>query len=211
MDYECTISVLMENHPNILTRITSLLARRGFAVDSLAIGTTELETLSRLTLVVFGNDLIVGQITKQLYKLMPVMKVQDLTIVPSINREILLLKLICPVTQRAKILEIITFFRAKVVDFGENSLIIEVTGNSEKIVAIEQLLQKFQILECTRSGRIAIGRDSIVNTKLFRDDLSLSRQRLISKYRDVNLRRSYLQKFEIEQQSDLDNEDELQS
>ena len=79
MDYECTISVLMENHPNILTRITSLLARRGFAVDSLAIGTTELETLSRLTLVVFGNDLIVGQITKQLYKLMPVMKVQDLT------------------------------------------------------------------------------------------------------------------------------------
>ena len=113
MDYECTLSILMENHPNILTRITSLLARRGFAVDSLAVGTTEFETMSRLTLVVFGNNLIVGQITKQLYKFIPVMKVQDLTTIPAINREILLVKIICPIPQRSKILEIITFFPRK--------------------------------------------------------------------------------------------------
>merc|ERR1712127_108949 len=172
MDYECTISVLLENHPNILTRITSLLARRGFAVDSLAIGTTELETMSRLTLVVFGNDLIVAQITKQLYKLLPIMKVQDLTNVPSINREIILIKILCPTEQRSKILE--------------------VTGNSEKIIAIEQLIQRFKIIECIRSGRIAIGRESIVTTKLFRDDISLSRRRIISNYRDTTLRRSYI-------------------
>ena len=206
MDYECTLSILMENHPNILTRITSLLARRGFAVDSLAVGTTEFETMSRLTLVVFGNNLIVGQITKQLYKFIPVMKVQDLTTIPAINREILLVKIICPIPQRSKILEIITFFRAKVVDFGENALIIEVSGNSEKIIAIEQLINKFHILECTRSGRIAIGRESLVNTKLFRDDVSLNRQRIISTYRDTTLRRSYIQKLELEADSENENE-----
>nr|YP_009029400.1 acetohydroxyacid synthetase small subunit [Leptocylindrus danicus]AGH28931.1 acetohydroxyacid synthetase small subunit [Leptocylindrus danicus] len=200
MDYECTISVLLENHPNILTRITSLLARRGFAVDSLAIGTTELDTMSRLTLVVFGNNLIVAQITKQLYKLLPIMKVQDLTNVPSINREIILIKILCPTEQRSKILEIITFFRAKVVDFGEMSLILEITGNSEKIIAIEQLIQRFKIIECIRSGRIAIGRESIVTTKLFRDDISLNRRRIISNYRDTTLRRSYILEVDKEKE-----------
>ena len=134
------------------------------------------------------------------------MKVQDLTTIPAINREILLVKIICPIPQRSKILEIITFFRAKVVDFGENALIIEVSGNSEKIIAIEQLINKFQILECTRSGRIAIGRESIVNTKLFRDDVSLNRQRIISTYRDTTLRRSYIQKLELEADSENENE-----
>jgi acetolactate synthase-1/3 small subunit len=198
----------MENHPNILTRITSLLARRGVAVDSLAVGTTELETMSRLTLVVFGDHLIVGHITKQLYKLIPILKVQNLTTVPSINREILLIKIICPIRQRSKILEIVTFFRAKVVDFGENALIIEVSGNSEKIIAMEQLIHNYQILESTRSGRIAIGRESIVNTKLFRDDISLSRKRIISTYRDISLRRSYLQKLELENNMDSSIENE---
>jgi acetolactate synthase-1/3 small subunit len=209
MDHECTLSILMENHPNILTRITSLLARRGVAVDSLAIGTTELETMSRLTLVVFGDNLIVGHITKQLYKLIPVLKVQNLTTIPSINREILLIKIICPIPQRSKILEIITFFRAKVVDFGENALILEISGNSEKILAMEQLIHKYQILESVRSGRIAIGRESIVNTKLFRDDVSLTRKRIISTYRDTTLRRSYIQKFELENDIDssVDNEE----
>ena len=85
-------------------------------------------------------------------------------------------------------------------------MIIEVSGNSEKIIAIEQLINKFQILECTRSGRIAIGRESIVNTKLFRDDVSLNRQRIISTYRDTTLRRSYIQKLELEADSENENE-----
>lgn len=168
MRNDCTISILVENQSSILTRILSLFTGRGFDINSIAVGTAENNKMSRLTLVLPGNTKIIYQITKQLYKLLPVVQVQNLTYIPSIKRELILCKIVTIGEERSKILEISTFFRAKVVDFTENVLTLEITGNPEKIVALEQLINKFGILELARTGRIALSRESLVNTKLVR-------------------------------------------
>ena len=152
-EYECTISLLIENQPSILPRITGLLTRRGFKVDSLAIGSTEYEKTSRLVLILPGNMRVIDQITRQLYKLLPVIKIQNLTHLPSIRRELLLLKILSTSKDRSKILEIATFFRAKILDFAEKAITLEVTGDSEKIIALEQLIHRFGVLELVRTDR----------------------------------------------------------
>jgi len=155
-----TLSVLVENKPGVLTRVTSLFARRGFNIDSLAVGPTEDETLSRITLVVSAADTPLEQITKQLHKLINVIKIQDLDPAESIDRELVLIKVNAPPERRHEIIEIANVFRAKIIDVGRNALTIEATGAADKIRAMEDLFRAYGIKELARTGKIALSRSS---------------------------------------------------
>jgi acetolactate synthase-1/3 small subunit len=159
-----TLSVLVEDESGVLTRIAGLFARRGFNIESLAVGQAEQPGISRITMVVDGDQRTIEQITKHLYKLINVLKVQDITNLPSVERELMLLKVNTKNKNRADILEIVNIFRAKVVDLSENFLIIEVTGDPGKMAAMEQLLYKFGIVEIARTGKISLIRESQVDT-----------------------------------------------
>ena len=182
IEYDCTLSILVEKQPSILYKITGLLTRRGFKVDSLVIGSTEYYKTFRLIIILPGNMRIVDQITQQLYKLLPVIKIQDLTHLPYIRRELILFKVLATPEDRSRILEIATFFRAKILDFAENILTLEVTGDSEKIIALEQLIHKFGVLELVRTGKIAMIRESIANTRLFTRQRELNRKKILHSY-----------------------------
>jgi len=155
-----TLSVLVENKPGVLTRVTSLFARRGFNIDSLAVGPTEDPTLSRITIVVSAEDTPLEQITKQLHKLINVIKIQDLDPAESIDRELVLFKVNAASEKRHEIIEIANVFRAKVIDVGRNSLTIEATGSPDKIQAMEDLFRAYGIKELARTGKIALSRGS---------------------------------------------------
>ena len=155
-----TLSVLVENRPGVLTRVTSLFARRGFNIDSLAVGPTEDEKLSRITIVVSAEDTPLEQITKQLHKLINVIKIQDLDPAESIDRELVLFKVNAASEKRHEIIEIANVFRAKVIDVGRNSLTIEATGSPDKIQAMEDLFRAYGIKELARTGKIALSRGS---------------------------------------------------
>ena len=155
-----TISVLVENKPGVLTRVASLFARRGFNIDSLAVGPTEDPTLSRMTIVVSAEDTPLEQITKQLHKLINVIKIQDLDPKEMVDRELVLFKVSAPPDRRHEIIEVATVFRAKVVDVGKNSMTIEATGAGEKLAAMEDLLRAYGIKELARTGKIALSRGS---------------------------------------------------
>ena len=182
IEYDCTLSILVEKQPSMLYKITGLLTRRGFKVDSLVIGSTEYYKTFRLIIILPGNMRIVDQITQQLYKLLPVIKIQDLTHLPYIRRELILFKVLATPEDRSRILEISTFFRAKILDFAENILTLEVTGDSEKIIALEQLIHKFGVLELVRTGKIAMIRESIANTRLFTRQRELNRKKILHSY-----------------------------
>jgi acetolactate synthase-1/3 small subunit len=154
------LSVLVENKPGVLTRVTSLFARRGFNIDSLAVGPTEDPTLSRITIVVIADDTPIEQITKQLFKLINVLKIQDLDPAESIDRELVLFKVNAASERRHEIIEIANVFRAKVIDVGRNSLTIEATGSSDKLQAMEDLFRAYGIKELARTGKIALARGS---------------------------------------------------
>ena len=155
-----TISVLVENKPGVLTRVASLFARRGFNIDSLAVGTTEDPTLSRMTIVVSAEDVLLEQVTKQLHKLINVIKIQDLDPDEMVDRELVLFKVNAPSDRRHEVIEIANVFRAKVVDVGRNSLTVEATGTGDKLQAMEDLLRAYGIKELARTGRIALSRGS---------------------------------------------------
>ncbi len=155
-----TLSVLVENKPGVLTRVTSLFARRGFNIDSLAVGVTEDPTLSRVTMVVSAADTPIEQITKQLHKLVNVLKIQDLDPAEMVDRELVLIKVNAPPDRRHEVIEVVNVFRAKVIDVGKNSLTIEATGTNEKLSAMEDLLRAYGIKELARTGRIALARGS---------------------------------------------------
>nr|YP_009369821.1 acetolactate synthase small subunit [Boldia erythrosiphon]ARO90509.1 acetolactate synthase small subunit [Boldia erythrosiphon] len=163
-----TLSVLVENEAGVLSRISGLFARRSFNIESLTVGPAEKVGISRVTIVVYGDYRIIEQLTKQLYKLINILKVQDLTNIPSVERELMLLKVTVNNQNRNEILDIVNIFRAKVVDLGENSFILEVTGDPGKIAAIEQILCKFGIEEIARTGKICLIRSSKVNTELLK-------------------------------------------
>ena len=160
-----TLSVLVEDEAGVLSRISSLFARRGFNIESLAVGPAEQAGISRITMVVPGDDRVIEQITKQLYKLINVLKVQDITEIPCVERELILLKVNATSSNRSEIVELAQIFRARVVDVAEDSLTVEVVGDPGKIVAIVQVLQKFGLREIARTGRIALTRESGVNTE----------------------------------------------
>jgi acetolactate synthase I/III small subunit len=160
-----TLSVLVEDEAGVLTRIAGLFARRGFNIESLAVGPAEQGGISRITMVVPGDDRSIEQLTKQLYKLINVLKVQDITEKPCVERELMLIKVNATAGLRSEVAEIVKIFRAKVVDVSEDSLTIEVAGDPGKMVAIVQMLGKFGIQEIARTGKIALTRESRVNTE----------------------------------------------
>jgi acetolactate synthase-1/3 small subunit len=163
-----TLSVLVEDESGVLTRIAGLFARRGFNIESLAVGPAEQIGVSRITMVVPAEDKTIEQLTKQLYKLVNILRVQDISDIPCVERELMLLKVSTNNNKRSEILEIVQIFRARVVDLAESSLIIEVTGDPGKMMAIEQILKPFGISEIARTGKISLVRESKVNTEFLR-------------------------------------------
>ncbi|MBJ7295828.1 MAG: acetolactate synthase small subunit [Nostocales cyanobacterium LE14-WE4] len=163
-----TLSVIVEDEAGVLSRIASLFARRGFNIESLAVGPAEQEGVSRITMVVPGDDRIIEQLTKQLYKLVNVLKVQDITEIPCVERELMLLKVNATSSNRSEIIELSQIFRARIVDVAEDSLTVEVVGDPGKMVAIVQVLQKFGLREIARTGKISLTRESGVNTELLK-------------------------------------------
>lgn len=164
-----TISVLVADEFGVLTRISGLFARRGFSIDSIAIGASEESGISRITMVLPGSNSLIQQIINQLYKLINVIEVKDITHLPCIERELVLLKIKAPASIRPKIIQIADIFRAKIVDFAHEALILEITGDPGKIAAIEKLLSEFDILEISRTGKISLIRESHVNTIFLRN------------------------------------------
>lgn len=163
-----TLSVLVEDEAGVLSRIAGLFARRGFNIESLAVGQAEQSGISRITMVVPGDDGIIEQLTKQLYKLINVIKVLDITEVPCVERELMLIKVNATAVMRSEIIEIANIFRARVVDVGDDSLTVEVVGDPGKMVAIVQMLSKYGIREMARTGKIALTRESGVNTEFLK-------------------------------------------
>ncbi|MEB3232073.1 MAG: acetolactate synthase small subunit [Leptolyngbyaceae bacterium] len=160
-----TLSVLVEDEAGVLTRIAGLFARRGFNIESLAVGHTEKEGISRITMVVEGDDRAIDQVVKQLNKLINVLKISDITEVPCVERELMLLKVNASSATRSEIVELSQIFRARVVDVAEESITLEVVGDPGKMVAIVQVLTRFGIREIARTGKIALPRESGVNTE----------------------------------------------
>lgn len=155
-----TLSVLVENKPGVLARIAALFSRRGFNIDSLAVGPTEHPEISRMTVVVDVEALPLEQVTKQLNKLVEVLKVVELEPSASVQREILLVKVRADVSIRSHVLETVQLFRAKVVDVASDALTIEVTGNRDKLSAFLEVIEPFGVKELVQSGMVAIGRGS---------------------------------------------------
>ncbi|MGM0770356.1 MAG: acetolactate synthase small subunit [Halobacteriota archaeon] len=155
-----TLAVLVENKYGVLTRVAGLFSRRGFNIDSLAVGITEDPTISRMTIVVRGDDLVLEQVTKQLNKLIDVIRVTDLGADESVERELALIKVNADPSNRAEIIQIVDIFRARIIDVASKSVTIEVTGDSNKIKAIQTLLRPFGIKEMARTGKVALTRGS---------------------------------------------------
>ncbi len=153
-----TLSVLVENRPGVLTRIAGMFARRGYNIHSLAVGPTEDPAVSRLTVVVGAEALQLEQITKQLNKLVNVLKIQELEQGDSVERELLLVKVAAEPATRSQVIELADVFRAKIVDVDHDSITIEAAGNPEKLEAMIELVTPYGIREVVRSGTIALGR-----------------------------------------------------
>ena len=153
-----TISVLVENKPGVLAKISGLFSGRGFNIDSLAVGEAEDPTTSRMTIVVRGDERILEQVTKQLNKLIDVIKVTDLTGSSPIERELFLIRVGATKTTKPQIVQIVNNFQAKVVDVDQKSLTVEMTGDEEQNEALLELLRPFGIKELARTGRIALAR-----------------------------------------------------
>ena len=160
-----TISVLVEDEAGVLTRIAGLFARRGFNIESLAVGPAETVGISRITMVVQGDDKVIEQLIKQLYKLISVLKVQDITKTPCVERELMLVKVNATAANRSEVIQLAQIFRARIVDISDESVTLEVVGDPGKLVAIIKMLNKFGIKEIARTGKIALVRESGVNTE----------------------------------------------
>jgi acetolactate synthase I/III small subunit len=153
-----TLSILVQNKPGVLARVSGLFARRGFNITSLAVGETENPEVSRMTVVLSADGKPVEQCVKQLYKLIQVLRVEELPLDHAVEREVALIKVGAGARDRAAVIEIVEIFRAKVVDVDGEALTVEVTGSPEKVRALEALLEPYGIVELVRTGRIAIAR-----------------------------------------------------
>lgn len=152
------LSVLVENHAGVLSRVSGLFSRRGFNIDSLAVGVTENPEVSRITIVVDGDEYTVEQVSKQLNKLIDVIKIKQLDRSDSVSRELALIKVSATTATRAEIIQIVEIFRAKIVDVSKNTLTIEISGGTDKVAALEDMVKQFGIKEIVRTGTIAIER-----------------------------------------------------
>jgi len=153
-----TLSVLVEDQPGVLARIASLFSRRSFNIESLAVGPTEHSGVSRITIVVNVDELPLEQVTKQLNKLVNVIKIVELDPVQSVQRELMLVKVRADLETRSHVLETVALFRAKVVDVAPEAVTIEATGNADKLEALLRVLEPFGIRELVQSGMVGIGR-----------------------------------------------------
>ena len=153
-----TLSVLVENKFGVLARISTLFAARGFNIDSLSVGETEDAQVSRMTIVATGDERVLEQVEKQLNKLVDVIKVTNFDTIAHVERDLALIKVKANKNSRSEIFQIVDIFRAKIVDVAADSLVVEITGDEQKIEALEMLLRPFGILEMARTGIIAIGR-----------------------------------------------------
>ncbi len=151
-----TLAVLVENTPGVLARVAGLFSRRGFNIDSLAVGRTENPDVSRMTIVVEGDDRILEQVTKQLYKLIDVIKISDITADEYVDRELVLIKVSSDPGHRGEIMQVADIFRARIVDLGRKTITLECTGNDGKINAFEESLRPYGIKELVRTGKIAM-------------------------------------------------------
>jgi acetolactate synthase-1/3 small subunit len=152
------ISLLVENKVGVLARITCLISGRGFNIDSLAVGETDNPALSRMTIIVRGDDAILEQVRKQLGKIIDVIKVIDFSSEEFVERDLMLLKVNVPAGKRGEIIEIVEIFRGKIIDVSQKDLVIELAGAEEKLEAMINLLRPYGIKELVRTGSIAIGR-----------------------------------------------------
>ncbi|MGC5011004.1 acetolactate synthase small subunit [Streptosporangium sp. DT93] len=153
-----TLSVLVENKPGVLARVSALFSRRGFNIDSLAVGPTEHADISRMTIVVNVDDLPLEQVTKQLNKLVNVLKIVELDPAQAVQRELTLIKVRADSENRSSVLELVNLFRARCVDVSSDAVTIEVTGTPDKLQAFIKVLEPFGIKELVQSGMVAIGR-----------------------------------------------------
>ncbi|MDQ1127502.1 acetolactate synthase small subunit [Microbacterium sp. NPDC091382] len=152
------LSLLVEDKPGLLTRVAGLFARRGFNIDSLAVGVTEVPGLSRITVVVDVEELPLEQVTKQLNKLVNVIKIVELDYATSVQREHMLVKVRADNQTRSNVIEVVNLFRASVVDYATDALVVEVTGDRGKVDAFLKALEPFGVKELAQSGMVAIGR-----------------------------------------------------
>jgi acetolactate synthase-1/3 small subunit len=152
------LSILVENKPGVLTRIAGLFARRGFNIDTLAVGPTDDPTLSRITLTLDGAMHPIDQVTKQLHKLVNVIKIRDLEPAETVARELALFKISADGASRAEVMQMVDIFRGRIIDVSRRSVIVEVTGSWDKIEAFERMVRPFGLIEMARTGEIAISR-----------------------------------------------------
>ena len=169
-----TLSVLVQDESGVLSRISGLFARRGFNIDSLAVGPTEKSGISRIIMSIRGDNRTIEQLIKQLYKLINIISVQNVTHLPCVERELILIKINITNKDRSSVLDIVKIFRAKVVDISSDYITLEVTGDPGKIFAVQQLLNDYKITEIARTGKIALVRASNVNTESLRKTINYS-------------------------------------
>lgn len=158
MRQQHVLAVIVENRSGVLSRIAGMFSRRGFNIDSINVGVTDDPRYSRMTIVVTGDSSEIEQITKQLHKLIDVIKVSDLTEDDMVERELVLVKVSAGSENRTEILQIVNIFRARIIDVSERSLVVEATGDSGKIDAMVNMLRPFGIKEMVRTGRVALAR-----------------------------------------------------
>lgn len=163
-----TLSITVYNESGVLTRISTIFSSRGFNIESIAVGPTENLGVSKIIIVTPGDQQVIEQITKQLNKLIQVIEVKDLTNLPCVERELMLIKIKVEISERSKILEITSIFRSKIVDISDNSITIEITGDPGKISAIQKLLKNYKIIEIVRTGKINIERELGINTEFLK-------------------------------------------
>lgn len=165
-----TISIKVYNESGVLTRISTVFSSRGFNIDSIAVGPTENSEISRIILVLLGDNQTIEQITKQLNKLIQVIEVKDITTHPCVERELMLIKVKASQENRTEILEIAEIFRAKVVDLSVNSITLEVVGDPGKIITIQELLRDYEIIEIVRTGKVSLERELGINTEYLKNN-----------------------------------------
>ncbi len=214
LEYECILSILIENQLGILTRIASVLNRRNFQVDSIAIGSCEYPNMSRMVIVLPGNLNYIDQVTRQLYKIYAVAKVQNLSRLPAIYRELVLFKILATDKDRKEVLEIIKIFKANILDCTNAIITIEVTGDSEKIAAFEQMIHKFSIIEKVKTGKIGVSLESVLAGQLYTPQRKRQRQYLVKPQTYEIETRMYLEELRRKEEEALrakaeqENEDE---
>jgi len=157
-----TIAAIVENKPGVLVRIAGLFSRRGFNIDSLTVGATDNPDYSRMTITVDGDEVVLEQVTKQLNKLINVIRVSELDPSESVERELAIIKVSARKEDRSEIMQIVSVFRAKIIDVSPRSIIVEVTGSQDKVEAMVRLLRQFGIKEMARTGKVSMTRGAKV-------------------------------------------------